>query len=165
MKRRAAFRLAATIGVYCAAMAVAVVVAADCKVFEMATPDPATLKLPDGEHVIGSVATPGGKIEARVVVKGKDISNNQLYLAGKAMRSSAQSQVPNDIRECLGIKKTALLEATGWLTSAAGALRDLIETPVEARDTRCTYKCSCNQNTCCCIAFCGAGTGVGCAGY
>jgi hypothetical protein len=161
---RALAKLLGTGAIYCAAMTAAVLVAAECKTFDMETPDPETLNLKDGEHVIGSVVTPGGKIEARVVVSGKTISPNQYYLGGKQMRSVPDTRIPADIRECLGIKRTGLPSAVGWLSSAALALRDWIEPPLEARG-RCKVKCHCNQNTCCCLASCGDGQGVGCAGF
>ena len=164
-RTRGPIKLALTLMVYCATMTAAVLVAADCKVFDLESPDPGTLSLKDGEHVIASTATPGGKVEVRVVVKGKDISDNQLYLGGKLMRPTPEARVPGDIQPCLGIKKTEMPSPIGWIASAATAVRNVVEAPVEARSPKCRFKCSCNQNTCCCIAFCGGGSGVGCAGY
>ena len=148
----------------CCVAAVAVTYAADCRLVEMNVPDPEAMSLKDGEHVIASVASRGGKIEARVVVKGNTISANQYYLAGKPMRTTPQEKIPTDIRECLGIKKAAATVAPNWLASAALALRDWVEPPLDAR-VRCTVKCTCNQNTCCCLANCGGSTGVGCSGF
>ncbi len=158
--------LAATVVVYCVTMALAVAVAADCRIFELESPDPQTLRLKDGEHVIASKAITGGKVEVKVVVRGKDISPAQLYLGGKPMKLTAEDRVPKDIGECLGgNKRSAVFAPVDWLSSAARGLLDLVETPVEAFKGKCTYKCSCNQNTCCCLANCGGSTGVGCAGY
>jgi hypothetical protein len=158
-------KLAATIAVCCAVAAGAAVVAAECKVFELTPPDPETMNLKDGEHVLASTRTPGGVVDVRVTVRGKAISPEKLYLAGKAMRDVPQEKVPRDLASCLGLRKSsAVASPLDWLASRAGALWNVVEPPLEARQP-CRVKCSCNENTCCCLAVCGSGVGVGCAGY
>jgi len=72
-----------------------------CKVHKLELPDPETLKLPDGEHVIASVDTENGKFEARVNVKNKVASRPRLYIGGKLLREARESEIPKDLLDCL----------------------------------------------------------------
>lgn len=59
-----------------------------CKVHKLELPDPDTLKLPDGEHVIASVDTENGKFEARVSVKNRIASKPPLVHRRQALAGS-----------------------------------------------------------------------------
>ena len=72
-----------------------------CKTYRLEVPDPAELKLKDGEHVIASTPTGDGSLEARVTVKGGVSSQPRIYIGGKLFEKTAESNVPADVRECL----------------------------------------------------------------
>ena len=64
--------------------------AAECtsKSYKLTLPDQATLKLADGEHAIGSLQTEHGSLEARVTVKGKNISAPRFLIGGRPCETS-----------------------------------------------------------------------------
>ena len=93
-----------------ACLTLAAAVAPDkCKVHKLELPDPDTLKLSDGEHVIASTDTENGKFEARVDVKNRVASKPRLYIGGKLLREAPESQIPKDMLDCL--KES---ERTAW---------------------------------------------------
>ncbi len=153
--------------------ATVVLVAAECKVLNLNlnVPDPGTLKLSDGDHVIASAPATKGRLEVKVTVKGKDISENRYYLGGRLMRNTPESEAPKEVRECDAPKRSAFPSVQGWLASAGRALRDWIETPLEARTTPCvilSQRCGDRiggGGTCCVLVRCGDGTGLSCVGY
>jgi hypothetical protein len=152
----------ATVAIYGATMAGAVMLAAECKVFTLDVPDTDTLRLEDGEHVVASARTDKGLLEAKVVVRAKRASAAQYYIAGRLMRPTPEDRVPADVGKCLGIgKRGGLAAPVEWLGDAGRALRDFIEPPLAA--FKCRTSCHCSQTTCCCLAICGSGRGVGCA--
>jgi len=73
----------------------------NCKAHRLDFPDPGTLKLSDGEHVIAAGDTRDGKFEVRVTVKDKVASKPRLYIGGRLMRPISESQIPKDLRDCL----------------------------------------------------------------
>src|SRR5690242_18272185 len=84
-----------------ACLTIAAAVAPDkCKVHKLELPDPNTLKLPDGEHVIASADTENGKFEARVNVKNKVASKPRLYIGGMLLREARESEIPKDLLDC-----------------------------------------------------------------
>ena len=153
-------KVAATGIVYAATMAGAILLAAECKVFTLDVPDTDTLRLEDGEHVVASARTDKGLLEAKVVVRARKASAAQYYIGGKVMRPMPEERVPADIQKCLGIgQRGAASSPVDWLGHAGRTIRDFIEPPLEA--FKCRTSCSCSQTTCCCLAICGSGRGVG----
>jgi hypothetical protein len=149
----------ATIAVIYAAAVVAL--AAECRVFTLEVPDTDTMKFEDGEHVVASARTDKGLLEAKVLVRARRAAAAQYYIGGKLMRPTPDERVPAEIQECLGIKKAALSSPIDWLSTAGRTVHDFLEPPLAA--FTCKTTCSCSQTTCCCLAKCGAGRGVGCA--
>jgi hypothetical protein len=153
--------------------ATVILVAAECEVLNLnlSVPDPATLKLSDGDHVIASAPATKGRLEVKVTVKGKDISENRYYLGGRLMRNTPETAVPKEVRECGAPKRSAFPSVQGWLASAGRALRDWLETPLEARTTPCVIldqKCGDavgGGGYCCVLVRCGGATGHYCTGY
>ncbi len=103
--------------------------AAECRTYKMQAPDPNTLKLKDGEHVVASVGTVAGKLEARVTVKGNDVSDPRLFLGGKPLKDITESQIRKEVRECMQ-KETGALPSESWLAEAARGGELLKEIPV-----------------------------------
>jgi len=81
--------------------ALAVFAADPCKTIKLEVPDPATLNLKDGEHVIAAAETPNGRLEAHVSVKGKAVSAPRYSIGGRALREASESQIPSEFRDCL----------------------------------------------------------------
>ena len=52
-------------------------------------------------------------------------------------------------------------EPIDWLAATGRTVHDFLEPPLAA--LTCKTTCSCSQTTCCCLARCGTGRGVGCA--
>lgn len=154
----------ATIGV-CMAAAMAVASAAQpavkCSKGPWDFKDPETMNLPDGEHSLGKVDIPEGTLEVRVVVKNKTISDPMYYLKGKKLRKTADSRVPKELRECLGLKKTA--SVTEWIAPPLTATLDWLITPAEAKSCRVRIlSAACNESACCALAACGSARAVWC---
>lgn len=154
-------RFATIAVIYAAATTAVVALAAECKVFTLEVPDTDTMKFEDGEHVVASARTHKGLLEAKVLVRARKAAAAQYYIGGKLMRPTPDDRVPAEIQECLGIRKAALSSPIDWLATAGRSVRDFLEPPLAAFTCRTT--CSCSQTTCCCLAKCGAGRGVGCA--
>jgi len=121
-------------------LALAIPAAADCvnQSFSLDIPDTATLKLPDGGHVIAAVGTRFGKLEARVAVKTKVVSEPQFYLGGKLLRAVQESQLSPAARRCL--QNRAELSPAGWLATVARSISDFIVPTVHARGRTCIFK-------------------------
>jgi len=160
-------------GLVCSTLALAVpAAAAECREYKMEHQDPNTLKLKDGEHVIASVDTVAGKLEARVSVKGKDVSDPRLFLGGKRLKDITESRIPKEVRECLP-KKTGALPSGSWIADAARSILDWIVPPAYAARLclRWIYSSTCSRDldgkwycvvSACCVTtggtFCGLGS-------
>jgi hypothetical protein len=86
---------------FCLTLAVAIPAATDCKTYKLEVPDPASLKLRDGEHTIASMATDHGRFEARVTVKNEVASEPHYYIGGKLLKETPESEIPANLRDCL----------------------------------------------------------------
>jgi hypothetical protein len=125
------------------------------------------LKLNDGEHVVGMLETEAGQLEARVNVKGGEVSDPEYYLRGKHLTKTPASKIPPSLRTCLNRR-----------TSSAGSSRfadalDWIIRPAEAAK-RCIWRVvswGCDDNfhpdegICCVRACCGSECELGCGTY
>ena len=94
--RKGMLRLLALV---CFTLGLALPAAAQCKKVEL--PDLDTLNLSDGEHTIKAVNLRKGKLEVRVKVKGKVVSDPILYFRGKPMKSTPESELSKPVRDCL----------------------------------------------------------------
>ena len=105
-----------------ACLTLAAAVAPDkCKVHKLELPDPDTLKLPDGEHVIASADTENGKFEARVNVKNKVASKVRLYVGGKLLSEARESEIPKDFLDCLKESEKTGSNSGGLVNTTARA--------------------------------------------
>jgi hypothetical protein len=141
---------------------------AQCSSAQMTLPNLNALKLSDGEHVVGMLDTELGKLEARVNVKGGEVSDPNYYLRDKRLTETPTSKIPRSVRACLNRR-----------TSSAGAslfanALDWIVPPAEAANKRCIAKvvsggCDDNFHTnegiCCFRACCGSQCASACATY
>ena len=77
-------------------------------------------KLPDGEHVVASVPTKHGPLEARVTVKNRKAIEGNLFFNGKPMRPILSKQLPAHTRACLKKSRggSAGADASGTLLAA-----------------------------------------------
>lgn len=122
-----------------------------CKTYRLEVPDPADLKLKDGEQVIASTPTGNGSLEARVTVRGGVSSNPRFYIGGKLFEKTTESNVPADVRECL---KSA--QRAQSATSSYGDLRGSLASPALSwvantvySKTKCVVLSSgCGQRAC-----------------
>ncbi len=154
-----AFRVVVAV---CLAAGLAVVVAAECKVGRVELPDPTTLKLPDGDHVIGSADTERGRFEARVTVRGKVMSDPRYFIGGRPLQLTPESQAPKDIMQCIQESRQAAALSGSWLSRIASSTRDWLEAPVYAWRGKCTVLPSCSQTTCCALVKCADARAVWC---
>jgi len=109
----------------CLSLTAAVPAASVCKTFRLEVPDPAELKLQDGEQIIASTSTANGRLEARVTVKGGVASQPRYYLGGRLFEKVPESKVPAEIRECLKSSQRAQnagLPSSGLLGSVRPSL-------------------------------------------
>jgi hypothetical protein len=163
--------------------ALSVFAADPCKTSKLKVPDPATLNLKDGEHVIAAVETPNGKFEARVNVKGKVVSEPQFLIGGKALSKTPESQVPADLRECVKSAQQAQNAASpsgswlgnvaspsgSWLGNATRPSFGFIAPVAYAKDTFiCVATASCSKAVngkyyCVAYACCSSGATTTCA--
>ena len=67
-------------------------------------------KLPDGEHVVASVPTAHGALEARATVKGGKATGGNLFLNGKPLKPILRSKLPAHTRACLSKSRMGVLE-------------------------------------------------------
>jgi len=112
-----------------------------CKVHKLELPDPATLKLPDGEHVIASVDTENGKFEARVNVKNKVASKARLYVGGKLLSEARESEIPKDLLDCLKESEKTGSNSESLVNTKAHAFAWV--SPPTATTTTCTAVAEC----------------------
>ena len=140
-----------TLGLVCVTLGLAVHAAAECttKTYTLDVPDATTLKLKDGDHTVAAVATEHGKLEARVTVKGKVVSEPRLFIGGKLLKEISESQILEPVRGCAqkaGLLQKAGLSAESWIARVVyGALNWIMPTAY-ARTEACIYKVT---------AFCG----------
>lgn len=106
-----------TLASVCIAFALTVPAAAECrsKTYTLDVPDASTLKLKDGEHTIAAVATEQGKLEARVTVKGKIVSETKLFVGGKPLKEISETQIPESVSGCV---QKAALSPESWIAKA-----------------------------------------------
>jgi hypothetical protein len=142
---------------------------AKCETSELTIPDLDGTALGEGEHVIGEAQTPRGKLEVRVSVKNKVISDPTFLIGGKRLKKTKYSKVPKDIRACLKeqSKKSAI---TAYQKIAfADQLQHLYSPRLDvAFRGRCKVTASCSQYVCCALAICGPGVmdrAVECVGF
>jgi hypothetical protein len=135
----------------CLTLALAVPASAQCKQYKLELPDLDTLKLKDGEHVVGAVETENGKLEARVTVKGKVVSDPILFIGGKRMQEVPESQIPKSVLDCM----KAELPSGSWLANAADNTLDWIVPKAYARACRnWVIRSGCDGKICCAVACC-----------
>jgi len=91
----------------CLTIVAAVSAITDCNVFKLSVPDPQTLKLKDGEHVIAAADTEHGKFEARVTAKSGVVSSPLYFIGGKLLKDFPESEVPAPTRDCVASAEKA----------------------------------------------------------
>ena len=134
--------------------------AAHCSAAQLTLPNLNALKLTDGEHVVGMLQTELGKLEARVNVKGGEVSDPDYYLRGKHLKEAPNAKVPRSIRACLN-SKGASTGGSSWFAKAL----NLVASPAEAAK-RCIARVvgsGCDDTICCAKACCGRACAVWCA--
>jgi hypothetical protein len=112
--------------------------AAECtsKTYKIDLPDPATMKLSDGEHTIGSVRTTLGTLDVRVTVKSKDISQPFYTVAGQRLTVVSASSLPADLRECMKEAGASAPSLDTWLSRVTRSALDWIVVPAQAATVR-----------------------------
>jgi hypothetical protein len=148
----------------CLTLGLAGSAAAQCNPFILNAPDPDSLKLKDGEHVIASAAHAKGKLEVRVNVKGGVASEPQFFLGGKLLNKTPESKVAKPILDCL--KKQ--LPPGGSISSSTDHIFDLFVQTAYARGCKpIVYGVECHDATsqCCALACCGNQCAIQCAYY
>jgi hypothetical protein len=152
----------------CLTLAVAIPAATDCKTYKLEVPDPASLKLSEGEHTIAGVATDHGRFEARVTVKNKEISEPHYFLGGKLLKPTPESEVPGDLRDCLkkDLKRSAI-SGHLWENPTAASTRWMPASYVPEPTAVCYTNVSCGapnffgRRQCCAAAYCRFSDGSG----
>ncbi|HUL23716.1 MAG TPA: hypothetical protein VLZ10_19835 [Thermodesulfobacteriota bacterium] len=135
----------------CVTLALAGPAAAQCKQYKLELPDLDTLNLKDGEHVVGAVETLRGKLEARVTVKDKVVSDPILFIGGTRMTEVPESQIPKSVLGCM----KAELPSGIWLANAADYILDWITPPAYAKACkRWVIRSGCDDKICCAVACC-----------
>lgn len=153
--------------------ATAMVSAVDtCKSIKLEIPDPKTLKLRDGDHVIAAVDTERGKLEARVNVKNNVAAEPRYFWGGKPLKDTPESEVPESLRDCLkNAGRTASASGNSFRTSAHHAMGWTAPASYVPPVGSClitSYGCS--GGFCCASATCyrsggGSGYGFKCVAY
>ena len=150
----------------CLTLGLAVPAAAECKTYKLDIPDTDTLKLPDGEHVIASVAHEKGRLEVRVNVKSGVVSERQFFLGGKLLTKKAEAQVSKPILDCL---KKLLPPGSSIADSGhKGHMFDWIVPTVYAAAPKCVLNgisCRDSVGQCCALVCCGDQCAIRCASY
>lgn len=136
----------------CLTLGLAVPAAAQCKTGKLELPDLATLKLPDGEHTIKAVELGKGKLEVRVNVKGKVVSDPILYFRGKPMKKTPDSEISKPLRDCL--EKTAKPSGSQFGNAARFILGRIAPTAYAAPFYACLVFYSCDDRYCCATVCC-----------
>ena len=127
--------------------------------------DPESMKLSDGEHSLGKAQTPDGTLEVRVRVYKGEVLEPMYFLRGNRLQKFPDAKVPKELRECMGLKKTASLYE--WIGPPMTATLDWLIPSAEARGG-CKSEVvavTCSQRTCCALAKCGRGRSAWCASY
>jgi hypothetical protein len=139
--------------------------AAQCNTGRLQLPNIEALKLSDGEHVIATLQTMHGKMEARVTVKGKVVSEPVYSIGGKLLEETPKAKVQKGNRPCL--KMSSLDDDfVSWYTAAARSVLDSIITPAYAKQCRAKIvSVSCTSDQCCAMARCGNYYVIRCADY
>lgn len=151
----------------CLPLGLAVPVAAEtpvrCDTGQLELPDLDTLKLPDGEHMIAKSESVNGKLEARVGVKGKIVSDPIFYIRGMRLQKTPESGVPKPILECLKKGKGAS-SCDSWFANAVRSTLDWMVPAAEARTRRCRMIGSgCDDRICCATVCCSSACDTECA--
>jgi hypothetical protein len=130
-----------------------------CSTAKLRFKDVNTLKLPDGQHVIGMIETQYGKLEGRVDVVGGVVSEPKYYINGKPLILTPNDKIPPTLRACLARGK----RASGDVSSYTRILESIV-TSAEA-----VYRCKpwvtasgCTDWGGCCATVCCGGR---CRGY
>jgi hypothetical protein len=119
----------------CLMLGVAAQAGAECttKSYKLSLPDSASVKLPDGEHTLGSVQTAHRSFEARVNVKGKVASGRRFFIGGRLLRDVSESTLPEGLRDCLKNAPATPSTPETWVATAVRSALDWIVVPAEAR--------------------------------
>ncbi len=110
------------------------------KTYELTVPDPATLHLKDGSHVIASLNTEHGKLEVRVRVKGGVVSDDGFWANGRRLREGKESDLKPELLKCLKEQHASLSSSEGWIATTARVVSSLVEHSAEARITKGVLK-------------------------
>jgi hypothetical protein len=142
---------------------------AQCSSAGMTLPNLNALKLPDGEHVVGMIETEVGKLEARVKVKGGEVSDPDYYLRGMRLTETPNSNIPKSIRACLNRKSSAagaswFANALDWIVPPAEAAKRCIAVIVTGSG-HCRDDYKPGEGICCATARCGSSYATMCATY
>lgn len=137
----------------CLTLGLAVPAAAQCKISKLDLPDLATLNLSDGEHLIKAVELGKGKLEVRVNVKGKVVSDPILYFRGKRMKKTPESEISKPFRDCL--EKAEVPSGSRFANAARFALSRIAPTAYAAPPFRtCDIRTGCDDRMCCAVVCC-----------
>lgn len=108
-------------------------------------PDMDGAGLRDGQHVIAATETKFGKLEARVNIKGKAVSEPNFYLGEKPLKPTAENDLPKGARICL--KKAATSAPPGLTKIVYSKGRTVVFSVVWSHcdEGGCTYVVECNE--------------------
>jgi hypothetical protein len=141
-----------------------------CKVQRIDLPDFATMKLPDGEHVIAGANTEKGKLEVRVVVKKDMVTGPDFYIGGKRLKRTPAERIKPPLLDCLeeGLqcppRQATAPPSDGWFSTAVQGMFAWILPSAEARFFRCyVMSTSCYDNDCCVATCCSSDRSFECA--
>ena len=130
--------------------------AAQCISGKLALPKLSSLTLSDGEHVIASTETGRGKLEARVRIRGKAVSDPSYFLGEQRMKDTPESKIPKSLRACFRAQRDSisfsgydlLARASEWLVPSAHA--------VNCGTQLVFWSCNDKERKCCAWARCGS---------
>ncbi|MCI0621021.1 MAG: hypothetical protein L0387_05005 [Acidobacteria bacterium] len=91
--------------------------------YSLTLPDYLQLKLTDGQHVVASVSTKLGLLEARVIVKSGRASEPVFFVGGKQLQEVPETKIPKEAQECLN---AAFLSPSHWLADLASSIKESI---------------------------------------
>jgi hypothetical protein len=128
----------------CLTLSVAVPAATECRTHRLEVPDPATLSLKEGENVIAAVLTEGGRLEARVTVKDKVVSEPLFFIGGKLLNETPESQIPGPVRDCLKNAQKAASTSGGFDSTTLHGLA--WSAPAAFRAPKCVATATCAKN-------------------
>lgn len=102
---------------------------------------PMNLKnVPSAAHVMASVMTSKGLLEARASQEQNGISEITFFLDGKELKPAKASEVPHETIKCTG--KRGALSTSERLYAALSALRNSIISEAEASRYTSTFSCA-----------------------